>query len=237
MKLGLQSYSLHKFSFEEAIKKISELGLKYVEAYPGHLPPTSEGVKVAKELEEKYGVKVIAHGVNHMSADETRLRELFDFAKKVGIEVLTADPEPEALPFVEKLAEEYDIKVAIHNHGPGHRYARYEAGLEDIKDRSELLGLCLDTGHLERAGESILKAARALGNRIHGVHLKDIDENKKDVIIGKGILNLKEFFRILKENGVLDTAVIVIEYEIEPENPIPGIKESLENLKGILKEV
>ncbi|RLF17483.1 MAG: sugar phosphate isomerase/epimerase [Thermoprotei archaeon] len=237
MKLGLQSYSLHKFSFEEAMKKISELGLKYVEAYPGHLPPSAEGVKIAEELEKKYGVKVIAHGVNHMPADEENLRNLFEFAKKVGIEVLTADPEPEALPIVERLAEEYSIKVAIHNHGPGHRYARYEAVLEAIKDRSELLGMCLDTGHLERVGESILEAAKALGSRIHGIHLKDIDENKKDVIIGKGVLNLREFFKILKENGVLETAVIVLEYEIEPENPVPGIKESLENLRKILEEL
>ena len=237
MKLGIQSYSLRKFSFEEAVKTASELGLKYIEAFPEHLPPKIEEVEALKELEEKYGVKVVAHGVNHMPNKEEELRSLFEFAKEAGIEVLTADPDPDAMSLIDKLVKEYGVKVAIHNHGPGHRYARVEDVLKAVGDYSVLIGMCLDTGHLTRAEEDVVEAVSALGPRLHGVHLKDINEAKKDVVIGEGIVDFKEFFKALKEASLIETCVMVIEYEPEPENPIQGIRKSLENVRRILEEI
>ena len=238
MKLGIQSYSLRRFKFEDAIRIASEdLEVKYIEAFPGHLPPAKEEIDALKKLEGKYGVKVISHGVNHMPNERDKLVRLFEFAKEAGIEVLTADPDPEAIPLVSEVAEKYGIKVAIHNHGPGHRYARFEDVLELTKDYSELLGMCLDTGHLARAEEDIVEAVKALGPRLHGIHLKDVNEARKDVVVGEGILDLREFFNALKETGALETSVIVVEYEPEPENPIPGIRKSLANVKKIIETI
>ncbi len=237
MKLGIQSYSLRKFPFEEALRISSELGLKYIEAFPGHLPPTLDKVDTIKELERKYGVKVIAHGVNRMPPEKENLENLFRFAKEVGIEVLTADPEPKALPMINELVQEYEVKVAIHNHGPGHRYARFKDVLQAIEKYSELIGMCLDTGHLVRAGDDIVEAAKALGSRLHGVHIKDINEQKEDVIVGQGILDFKEFFRVVKETGVLERAIIILEYELEPDNPVPSIRKSLEYIRSVLGEL
>lgn len=237
MKLGIQSYSLRRFTLEESVKITNQLGLEYIEAFPGHLPPTPEGVNIVKELGRKYDVKIIAHGVNHMSPERDKLEALFKFAKEAGIKVLTADPDPDAIPILDELVRKYKVRVAIHNHGPGHRYARCEDVIKIVGEYSELIGMCLDTGHLARAGGNIVEAVKNLGPRLHGVHLKDINEEGKDVIIGRGVLDFKEFFKTMKDIGVLESAIIVIEYELEPENPIPGIKESLRSLREILREV
>jgi len=237
IKLGVQSYSFRKFSFEETLKFVSDLGLKYIEAYSGHLPPRKEEALKAKELSNKYGVKIIAHGVNHMPPDKKVLRGLFEFAHSLGIEVLTADPDPESFDILDELVDEYGIAVAIHNHGPRHRYGTIESILKAVEGHSELIGMCLDTGHLARAGEDPAEAVKKLGRRIHGLHLKDVNEEKKDVILGKGILNLKSVFEALKEVGMLNKAVIVIEYELEPENPLPGIRKSLDYIVSIIRSL
>lgn len=234
VKLGVQSYSLRKFSLEKALEYIASLELKYAEVYPGHLPPELNEVSKAKELVEKYGVKIAAHGVNHMPRDEEKLKKLFEFAHKVGIEVLTADPDPDAFDLLDKLVEEYGIAVAIHNHGPGHRYATVEDVLKAVENRSPLIGMCLDTGHLARAGQDPAEAARKLGKRLHGIHLKDINKEKKDVVLGEGIVDFKKLFEVIKESGVYSKAVIVIEYELEPENPLPGIRKSLNHIRALI---
>jgi len=235
IKLGVQSYSYRKFEFEKALKFINELGLKCVEAYSGHLPPKVEEVEKVKRVCSRYGVKVAAHGVNHIPPDKNVLNNLFEFAHSLGIEVLTADPDPDSFDILDELVDEYKIAVAIHNHGPGHRYATVESVLKAVEGHSELIGMCLDTGHLARAGEDPVEAVKKLGRRLHGIHLKDVNEEKKDVILGGGILDLKGFFEALKETGALYKAVIVIEYELEPENPQPGIKKSLDYVRSILK--
>lgn len=235
IKLGVQSYSYREFKFEEALKFINELGLKCVEAYPGHLPPKVEEIEKVKEVCSKYGVKITAHGVNHMPSDKKILNELFEFAHSLGIEVLTADPDPNSFDILDELVDEYKIAVAIHNHGPGHRYATIESVLKAIEGHNELIGMCLDTGHLARSEEDPVNAVKKLGRRLHGIHLKDVNEERKDVVLGRGILDLKRLFEALKETGTLYRAVIVIEYELEPKNPQPGIKKSLDYIRSILK--
>jgi len=235
IKLGIQSYSFRKFTFREALKFIADLGLKYVEAYPGHLPPKKEEVEKVKEICHEYGVKVVAHGVNHMPPDKEALRDLFEFAHSLGIEVLTADPDPNSFDLLDELVDEYQIAVAIHNHGPGHRYATVESVLKAVEGHSELIGMCLDTGHLARAGEDPIDAVRRLKRRLHSMHLKDVNKERRDVVLGEGILNFKGLFNSLREMGVINKVIIMIEYELEPENPLPGIKRSLDYIISLLK--
>ncbi|RLE81437.1 MAG: sugar phosphate isomerase/epimerase [Thermoprotei archaeon] len=234
IKLGVQSYSLRKFSLEKALESIADLGLKYAEVYPDHLPSELSEVTKAKQLEEKYGVKIAAYGIKHMSRDEEKLRKLFEFAHKIGIEVLTADPDLDTFDLLDRLVEEYGIAVAIHNHGPGHRYATAEDVLKAVENHSQLIGMCLDTGHLARAGQDPAEAARKLGKRLYGVHLKDINKEKKDVILGEGIIDFKKLFEVIKETNMYSKAVIVIEYELEPENPLPGIRKSLNYIRALI---
>lgn len=230
MKLGIQSYSLRKLNYEKALETISKLGIGYVEAFPGHLMPNKNNIKSIIELHEKFNVKLIAHGVNGMKNNEKELRSLFEFAKSVGIEVLTADPDEDALGLVNDLAKEYEIKVGIHNHGPKHRWGSYKKIYEYVKNLNNNVGMCLDLAHLVRYGEDPIQAIDLLKNRIHDIHLKDVNDKGNDVIIGKGIINVKGVLSKAEELGL--KIPIMIEYE--PEDPLSGITESIHYLKGFL---
>ncbi len=232
-KIGLQSYSLRTMPFEKAVATVKQLGLTYLEAFPGHLP--IERANEAKKVLEENGVKLIAYGVVYMGKDEGALRRVFDFAKMMGIEVLTADPSPDSFELLDKLVEEYGVYVAIHNHGPGSRYPGVESVVKAIQGHHERIGLCYDTGHGARAGDEIVEAVRKIGKRIYGVHLKDVNEQKRDVTIGTGILDIRGFVKALKDVGFKGS--FMIEYELEPQDPVPGIQKSLEFVKKVIAEV
>lgn len=232
-KLGLQSYSLRTMPFDKAVETVKELGLIYLEAFPGHLP--MDRAEEAKKVLQQHGVRLIAYGVVRMSNNEGAMRRLFDFAKAMGIEVLTADPDPDSFDLLDKLVEEYGIYVAIHNHGPGSRYPGVDSVIKAIQGHHERIGLCYDTGHAARAGDDIVEGVRKIGKRIYGVHLKDVNEQKRDVVIGTGILDICGFVKALKEVGF--KGVFVLEYELEPQNPVPGIQKSLDFVRKVLTKV
>ncbi|WP_338598954.1 sugar phosphate isomerase/epimerase [Sulfolobus tengchongensis] len=232
MRLGIQSYSLRKLSYENALKAISDLGITYVEAFPRHLPP-SNNTEAVIELHKKFGTKLVAHGVNHLKNDEKELRSLFEFANKVGIEVITADPDEDALNLINDLVKEYNIKVAIHNHGPNHRWGSFKRIYEYTKKLDYRIGMCLDLAHLVRYGENPIDAIETLSNRIHDIHIKDVDSRGNDVIVGTGTINVKGVVNKVKELGL--NTPLMIEYEPDPDNPINGIIRSVEFVKKILQ--
>ena len=235
--LGLQSYSLRKMSYEEAVETAARLGFKTIEAFPGHLPPDRANVARAKTISERNRVRLVAHGVNALQADAAKLTGIFEFAEAVGIEVITADPDPASIALLDRLVGDYGIAVAIHNHGPGHRYATVEEILEAVRGHHELIGMCLDTGHLARAGEDITEAVDKLGDRLHGLHLKDVDDNNDNVVIGAGRLDLKMMFERLSKSGILGRVPAIIEIEMNPDDPIQNIGDSLKNVQGMLRHV
>ncbi|MCX7642501.1 MAG: sugar phosphate isomerase/epimerase [Armatimonadetes bacterium] len=232
-KLGLQSYSLRTMPFDKAVATVKQLGVTYLEAFPGHLPIERSGE--AKKILDENEIKLIAYGVVYMGRNEDALRRLFDFAKAMGIEVLTADPAPDSFDLLDKLVEEYGIYVAIHNHGPGSRYPGVDSVVKAIQGHHEKIGLCYDTGHGARAGDDIVEAVRKIGKRIYGVHLKDVNEQKRDVVVGTGVLDIRGFVKALKEVGF--KGAFMLEYELEPQDPLPGIKKSLEFVKKVFEEV
>lgn len=237
VKLGLQSYSLRKMPYEKAVEVVASLQLEYIEAFPGHLPPEPKSVLESKRISEKYGVKPLAHGVNLLGAEEKDLRRIFEFARGAGIKVITADPEPTGFRLLDGLVKEYGIAVAIHNHGPGRRYATAGEVLEAIEGHHELIGMCLDTGHLARAGGDPVEAAEMLGTRMHGLHLKDVSADNRDVVIGEGRLDFKGVFSTLRKTGALDDCAVILEIELEPDNPIPAIRQSLEHIRSMLEKL
>ncbi|MGQ9461954.1 MAG: sugar phosphate isomerase/epimerase family protein [Candidatus Fervidibacter sp.] len=232
-KLGLQSYSLRTMPFEKAVATTKQLGLTYLEAFPAHLP--MEKSSEAKKVLNEYEVKLIAYGVVRMTNNLDAMRRLFDFAKSMDIEILSADPDPDSFDLLDKLVDEYGIHVAIHNHGPGSRYPGVDSVLKAIEGHHERIGLCYDTGHGARAGDDIVEAVRKIGKRIYGAHLKDVNEQKRDVVVGTGILDIKGFLKALK--GVGFKGALMLEYELEPENPVPGIQKSLEFIRKALTEL
>lgn len=234
VRIGLQSYSLRNFSFEEAVSMTEELELKYIDAFPGHMPPEMQRVSEYKNLLKQHGVEVLAYGVVGLSNLDTQVRPFFEFAKEMGIEVLTADPEPDSFELLDKFVEQFGVAVAIHNHGPGHRYATIESIKKAISGHHKKNGACLDIGHLARADCDIVEAVHAFKERLHSVHLKDVNAQNKDVIVGTGVLPMSEFKKALED--VDFSGCLALEYEIQPDNPLPGIRKSLSYLEKLIEE-
>ncbi len=236
--LGLQSYSLHRFKFDEAVAKMREAGIRFVELFPGHFPMGMKPDELAAAQAKLTAAQLRpnAYGVVGIGRDEAAIRRMFEFAKKVGFDCYTASPAPEAFDLLDKLCEEYDVKVAIHNHGPGDkRWGRTQQLLDGTKDRHRNIGVCLDTGHLIRAGDDVLEAVHKLGPRLLAFHFKDVNERNQDVVVGKGRTDLVAFFAALK--AVKFAGPFSLEYEIDMQNPMPGIVASLAALRQALEKV
>lgn len=228
--LGMQSYSLRDFPVDKALDDIQELGLHSVEFFNAHLAidSTRRQIDEMKEKLAKHNIKLFAHGVNGFGKDHEKNRQVFEFAKKAGIRNISADPTPEAFDSLDKLVEEFDIRIAIHNHGPGARYDKVDDVLKAVQGRHKLIGACADLGHYIRSGEDPVKVIRMLEGRLYGIHLKDFDQPKKDakgVILGKGQLDVVEVFKALKKVDFPADGALSIEYEEHADNPMPDLRE------------
>jgi len=236
--LGIQSYSLRNFKFPQVVEMTQQLGLHSIEFFPGHFPANQKPDQLAAGIAtlKAAGIAVNAYGVCGFSKNEAAARGLFDFAKKVGFGVITAGPTPDSLDMLDKLVEQYDVKIAIHNHGPGDRHwGKLQQLVDGTKDHHANIGVCLDTGHLERSGDPPIAAIEALGPRLHSLHLKDLNAQKHDVVVGTGTTDLVAFFTALK--AVEFDGPCALEYEIEPKNPMPGIRKSLAAIREAVAKI
>lgn len=242
LKLGIQLYSLRGFPVDEALQHAKDLGFEQVEFFSGMLPidASAEQIATMKKRVEELGMTISAHGVNGFSKDAAANRKLFEFAKALGVRNISADPDPDSFDNLDDLVREFDIRIAIHNHGPRHRYNKAVDVLSAIEGRDERIGACADLGHYIRSGERPTEVIRLLKGRLYGIHLKDfaeMNEHAKGVILGQGHLNVTEVFdALLKANFPADGA-LSLEYEENPEDPIDDIRECVAVARKSLAEV
>jgi inosose dehydratase len=251
--LGCQSYTFRSFTVEQALKKIKDLGLHNVEFYPGQkgqLSPdsTSEQIKAVLKLCKEYDITPVCWGVSPFSKDHDANKKLFEFGKALGIKAFSADPDPDSFDSLDKLCDEYKIAIAIHPHGPVgkdklHRWYSAEVIMAAVKDHNELIGSCLDTGHLIRAAQlgkklDPAKEVLTMGKRNFGLHLKDHDNKRKtDVVFGKdgGVLDVVALLKALRE--VKFKGHLSIEYEAKPEDPTEDVAACVEIFKESVKKL
>jgi inosose dehydratase len=230
--IGLQSYSLRKFSTDDAIKHAKEIGFEHVEFYNGQfaVDSTPEQIDAFKEKVKAQGLKMYSHGVNRFTKDHAANRKLFEFAKRAGLRNITADPAPDSFESLDSLVAEYDIRIAIHNHGPGHRYNKAVDVVNAVKSHDPRIGACADLGHYIRSGEDSVEVIRLLGDRLFGIHLKDFaDEGGKfkGVILGKGRLDVLGTFRALRQVNFPADGCLSLEYEENPDAPLDDVRQCL----------
>jgi sugar phosphate isomerase/epimerase len=238
-KMGIQSYSLRGFPVLEALEISTKLGLKHWESYPAHIPVSSVPKNVAeqKEMLAKAGVTLIAFGVVGFDGNEAKAREVFDFAKAIGIQSISADPQKNAETFklLDKLVEEYGISIAIHNHGPGHRWDKIDDVVNAVKDHHPRVGACVDTGHYLRSKENPVEALERLGSRVFGVHLKDVKDGKIFKILGEGDLDVVGCLKVLTK--LKYQYCLALEYEENPKNPVPDLEVCLKNVRAAVAKL
>jgi len=243
--LGVQSYTFREFDLEGALKRTKDLGLHYGEFYQKHCPlnATPEQLKVFQKICKDYDVTPVAWGVQGFGRDHEANKKIFEFAKALGLKNISADPSPDSFDSLDKLCEEYKVPIAIHPHGPGHRWNTADVILKAVKDHNPLIGTCLDTGHLIRMSQINVKLdpaeeVRKMGARNFGMHLKDHDNKRKtDVIYGKdgGVLDVVAILKALRE--VKFKGTISIEYEANPKEPTADVKACVEIFKEAVKKL
>jgi sugar phosphate isomerase/epimerase len=238
LKLGVASYSLRKFSLDQAIEMCKEMGVSYITLKDMHLPRTDppEATLAAKKKIEAAGLTILGGGVIYMKKDEAQVRKDFEYARVAGFPTIVASPDPDALDLVERMIREYNIPVAIHNHGPEDKfYPAPQDVYRVIKDRDKRLGICMDIGHAARTGVDVVKAIFDCQPRVFDVHMKDLSDVKvKDsqVEVGRGALDITGFLKALIKTGFQGHTAL--EYEINADNPLPGMKESFAYMRGVL---
>jgi sugar phosphate isomerase/epimerase len=246
--VGVQSYCFRNFDREQTLKRIQALGLNYVELYQKHAPlqSTPEQIQAILRMCKDYDITPVAYGVQEFTKDHDKNKQQFDFGKMLGIKFFSANPKADSFDSLDKLCDEYKIGIAIHPHGPIgggklHEWYSAEIIMDAVKNHHPLIGSCLDTGHLIRAAQLGKKLdpaqqVRVMGARNFGIHLKDHDnETKTDVIYGKGVLDVPEVLKALKE--VKFQGWISIEYEAHPENPSTDMEACLQVLRDAVKKV
>jgi sugar phosphate isomerase/epimerase len=230
LTLGIQLYSLRGFPVDEALDHARDLGLTQVEFYPGMFPITADAAAIAvvKQKLADRGLTVSAHGVNGFSKDAAASRRIFEFAKAAGIKTLGADPDPDSFASLDELVKEFDIRIAIHNHGPRHRYNKAIDVLRAVEPHDERIGACADLGHFIRSGERPTEVIRLLKGRLYGIHLKDFAEMQdktKGVILGQGHLDVPAVMEALVAAGFPADGALSIEYEENPKDPIAELRQ------------
>lgn len=238
-KLGIQLYSLRGFDVDTALKHAADLGFSQVEFYSGMLATdaSDDEIETTKKKVSDLGMSISAHGVNRFTKDADANRRLFEFAKKLGIPTLTADPDPESFDSLDDLVKEFDIRVAIHNHGPRHRYNKAIDVLKAIEGRDPRIGACADLGHYIRSGQLASEVIRLLKGRLYGIHLKDFADMKdksEGVILGKGHLDVKGVFDSLRLVDFPSNGAISLEYEENPKDPIDDIRQCVTVAKAAM---
>ena len=239
LKLGVASYSLRNFTREQAIDMTKSLGVHYINFKSVHLAydaSPAEFVRARAELAAA-GLELVGGGMITFDTDtDDGVRKYFDYAKAAGMPLIVFTSKAGVLPRIEKFAREYDIKAAIHNHGPEDPNfpSPYDA-LKGIKGMDPRMGLCIDLGHTVRAGTDPVRAIADSGPRLLDMHAKDLRDFKSvdsQCVVGEGRMPIADIFRQLR--AMRYGGYVNLEYEIEPDNPLPGMRQSLAYMRGAL---
>lgn len=237
IKLGVATYSLREFPRAQAIEMIKKLDIENVSIKEFHLRykgTPQEWAQGRKEFEDA-GLKILSGGnIDLKKPDE--LRAMFEYAKACGMPMMVCAPSHATLKEVEKLVKEYDIKAALHNHGPEDKeFPDPKTVLDAIKGMDPRMGLCIDIGHTSRTGANFIEWTEKAGARLLDVHVKDLKDpmgKSSQVPVGDGMLAIVPMFKLLKKMKY--QGAVMLEYEIDAKNPFPGMQKSFAYMRGVL---
>jgi len=237
LRLGLASYTFRAFGVDETAAMTGRLGVKRISLKSMHLPLEHAAAQIGAAAAKirAAGIEPYAGGVIYMTK-ESEVIQAFDYAKAAGMEMIVGVPNPELLPLVETMVRRFDLKLAIHNHGPTDKlYPSPGRAYDRIRRLDRRIGVCLDAGHTQRCGIDPAAEAERVADRLLDVHIKDVTAATADgstVEAGRGVIDLPGFLRTLlrlKYGGTLS-----LEFEKDEKDPLPGAAESIGYIRGVL---
>lgn len=234
--LGMAGYSFVKFDLQKTLETMQKLDLHYLCIKDFHLPLDSTEEQIAafhKKLSD-YGVTGYGVGPIYMKT-EAEVDRAFAYARRVGVNLLVGVPNYELLDYVEKKVQEYDIRLAIHLHGPDMPiYPNAEDIWNNVKDRDSRMGMCLDIGHNLRYGSDSLADYCKYHSRVYDMHLKDVTAPTKEgkrAEVGRGIIDFPLYIKLMRKYGY--SGSVSLEHEKDMDNPFMGMAESIGYFRGV----
>jgi sugar phosphate isomerase/epimerase len=238
LNLGLASYTLRSFKLGDAIKMMLRVGLKNVALKSMHMPldGSADQVKEAAAKVRAAGLNLYGAGVIYMKTSQ-EADTAFAYANNAGLQMIIGSPNPELLPQISDLVKKYNIKLAIHNHGPGdNNWSSPNDVYEKIKSMDKRIGLCIDIGHTTRIGQDPSALLEKYADRLYDMHMKDESKAVPEgdtVEIGRGVIDIPKVVATLKKINYQGT--VAFEYEKDSDDPLPGLAESVGYVKGVMK--
>ncbi|HYU78363.1 MAG TPA: sugar phosphate isomerase/epimerase family protein [Vicinamibacterales bacterium] len=238
LTLGVASYSMREFALDQALEMAETLGVTHMTFKDVHIPRTDPPA-ITRTLTDKIrsaGITIMGGGTIDLPNDAAQIKKDFEYAKNAGFPLIFVSPEPAALDTIEQMAKTYDIRVAIHNHGPEDKlWPRPQDAYAAVKSRDKRLGLCIDIGHTLRTGTDPVQACRECRDRLYDMHVKDLKvktDKDSQVAVGRGVIDFPALFKTLIEIGY--RGQVGLEYEINAKDPLPGMIESMAYMRGVL---
>jgi len=241
LRVGVCSYSLRSFPVTQAFEDTKRLGVHYLSLKEVHLPlnSTPEQRKQLRQQAADLGLSITSCGVIYLKDSEGDMRQAFDYVRDLGASIAVVGVSHDQLPTLDKVIRTYDLKAAIHNHGPNDK--RFPSPLEvyeAIKGLDRKIGVCMDIGHTFRMHEDLVSDIKKTSDRLYSMHFKDLESDHidaKGVPVGTGVMPIIPVLRELLRSGY--TGEVQLEYEIEPKDPLPGMAESLGFMRGALQNM
>lgn len=237
LPIGIAGYTFFRFDLDKSIAMMKRVGVQNLSVKEVHLPlnSTQEVINAALAKYKEAGINVYTVGVIYMKTKEA-VDQAFKYAKMVGVPMIVGAPSYDVLDYAEEKVKEYDIKLAIHNHGPEDAlYPGPKDVYDRIKNKDPRMGLCIDIGHATRAGVALDKAVKEYKDRLFDLHIKDINAAAKDgkaIEMGRGVIDFPALVKALKKIGY--KGVCSIEFEKDMTDPLAGIAESVGFFKGVV---
>jgi inosose dehydratase len=241
LKVGVATYTVRELPIQEAIKAVQRVGLKYVSIknVKNHIDisHTTEERKQRAQMFRDAGLIPMSAGNVAMRAGEADIRKAFEYARDIGVSTIVCAPSHDAIPILDKMVKEFDVRLAIHNHGPedkGYFPSPYDVW-QAVEKHDKRIGLCIDVGHTARAGVDPAEAILKCSERLYDLHLKDIfalGDRNTPIECGRGILNSKSILAALLKINY--QGLVGFEYEKDSKDPLPGLAESVGYIKGLL---
>jgi inosose dehydratase len=238
LKIGVASYTFSRLPLEATIKGIRRVDVHYVSIKEAHLPlkSTADQRKAVVAKFREAGLTPLSCGVIGMKDDDSALRNAFEYARDAGIPTIVCSPVRDVLPALERLVKEFDIKLAIHNHGPKDKLWPSPLDVwEAVQKLDQRIGICVDVGHTAHCGVDPAEAIRTCAARLYDVHMKDLKGKGPDappIEVGRGVLDIRGILKALRDVGF--SGHVGLEHEKDMTDPLPGVAECIGYIRGTL---
>jgi len=240
IKLGIATYTFRSFDRAKTIEMLKLVQAPWTSIKDGvHFAynSTPQELKQVRAEFDAAGLKVTSAGNISLAKDDPDdIRQRFEIVRNLGLSMMVCIPTRSNIRTVEKFVKEYDIRIAIHNHGPEQKdFPSPQSVLEVVRDMDPRVGLCIDVGHTARTGVDVVESIALAGRRLFDMHVKDLRDftsRESQCDVGEGIMPFPAIFKQLKKMNY--QGCVNLEYEINAKDPLPGVLRSMSYMRGVL---